>query len=64
MRLQFVAVIGWENCPMKHHYRKERPVDPPSVFSEASIIPAPPPPLRTTLLIHHATSATELDGST
>ena len=39
-----------ENCPMKGHYGKERPVDPPSVFSDipASIVQAPPPPLRTT----------------
>ena len=39
-----------ENCAMKHHYGKEKPVDPPPVFSDIppSIVPPPPPPLRTT----------------
>ena len=37
-----------ENCAMKRHYGKERPVDPPSVFSDIPLSIVPPPPLRTT----------------
>ena len=42
-----------ENCPMNRHYGNERHVNSPSVFSDipASIVPDPPPPLRTTTRI-------------
>ena len=46
-----ICRLHWpKDCRMIRYYGKERPADPPSVFENipTSIVPLPPPPLRST----------------